>query len=194
MPTDETAAWTIFASDQLFGCRRESVDATFETSSVRRRFPPAPATPVRTSFQFEVFDSSEYSKSNSERRLPTPRVYGRHFDCPKYSKGMMMKSRKAISDFSAGALKENTLVAVIEDVNGGIKGLVGLERVKSRGQSNQRPYVTFRSGSKFNRLLGTFNGRKAWLFIADDDLLRELAGNWKALESNRLAIKALVNG
>ncbi|MFN7916702.1 MAG: hypothetical protein U0Q55_15270 [Vicinamibacterales bacterium] len=105
-----------------------------------------------------------------------------------------MKNRIPVSDFSAGALRENTLVAIIEDVNGGIKKLVGIERVKSRGQSNQRPYVTFRSGARFNRRLGTFNGRKAWLFEVDDDLLRELADDWKALEFNRLAIKALVNG
>jgi len=104
-----------------------------------------------------------------------------------------MKKRIPVSDFKAGSLKEHTLVAVIEDVNGGIEKLVSIERVKSRGESNQRPYVTFISGAKFNRRLGTFNGRKVWLFVVDDDMLRELVDGWKASEATRLAVLRLVN-
>lgn len=49
------------------------------------------------------------------------------------------------------------------------------------------------SGARSNRRLGAFNGRKAWLFVVDDDLLRELVDGWKASEATRLAVLQLVN-
>ncbi len=104
-----------------------------------------------------------------------------------------MKKRIPISDFRAGSLRENTLVAIIENEHGRIETLVAIERVKSRGESNQRPYVTFISGAKFHRRLGTFNGRRAWLFMVDDDMLQELVEAWKAAETTRLAVAKLVN-
>ena len=66
--------------------------------------------------------------------------------------------------------------------------------MKSRGQSSQRPYVTFESTAKFNRGGGTVDGRKAGLFRLDDARLRELLCDCKLLEANRRRIQQLVDG
>jgi len=88
--------------------------------------------------------------------------------------------------FRAGGLKEHTLVYISEDESGGLEKLLAIEEVKSRGQSNQRPDVTFRSGARFHRRAGMFNGKKAWMLRLDGEALRELADRHRALEANRL--------